>query len=164
MTNVQYADSGWYHLLATNPVSSVSSRAAALIVKPPPYEVVALTNHYWHYNQEGNDLGTAWRAVDYPLETNWPAGRGVFAWEDDGAIRPLTNTILSLTAPPPATNRIRTYYFRTTFVLTNDPAAVTLLTSNLFDDGLVVHVTGSRPTGPTCPVGTSPTTRGRWER
>ncbi len=134
LVGLQLNASGLFHVVVSNSVSAVASRAAIISVVPPPYTLFGPTNHFWRYDQRGFDLGTAWREVEYTPETNWPTGRGVFAWEDNAAIRPLTNTVLNLSNT--------TYYFRTQFVLTNEPGDVFLVTSNLFDDGGVVYANG----------------------
>ncbi len=136
----QLNDTALYRVVATNGANAVTSRVAVVSVVAPPYPLLGLTNHFWRYNQSGVDLGTAWKEVSYPPETNWPTGRGVFAFEDLASIRPLTNTVLQLDNPPGT--RIRTYYFRTAFLLTNDPQELTLVTSNLIDDGVVVYANG----------------------
>ena len=140
LSNLALTDSGLYHVVAANPSPSlVSSSNAALLVAVPAYVLVPFTNR-WKYNQAGTDLGTAWKDLNYD-DSGWPTGRGVFAYEANNAVvQALTNTALWLTNP--AANHIITYYFRTTFNLTNDPGLVTLTTSNLIDDGCVVFLNG----------------------
>ncbi|HMJ88967.1 MAG TPA: immunoglobulin domain-containing protein, partial [Candidatus Acidoferrum sp.] len=133
------ADSGQYQVVASSSLNSVTSRVALLNVIPPSFSVIRLTNQLWRYNQSGTDLGEAWRDSVYPPATNWPQGRGVLAIEDNASIRPLTNTVLSVSN---AEGAVITYYFRTEFVLTNEPGDVQLLTSNLIDDGAIVYVNG----------------------
>jgi len=152
LTNLQYADSGPYHVVVFNDYTSVRSRDAVVAVKPAPYLLYGLTNQVWRYDQSGTDPGAAWRGVDYPAEAGWPEGRGVLGYDNNLGIVPLTNTVLALTAGGAT---IRAYYFRTTFVLTNEPAEVVLVTSNLIDDGAVFYLNGvevartaNMPTGP----------------
>lgn len=141
LNNLQFTNSGYYHVLVTNPASAAVSRDAALIVTVPTYDLILLTNQVWRYNQSGVDLGTAWRATEYTNEASWPTGRGVFAYESGNAfVQSISNTVLSLTNISGTTNL--TFYFRTTFVLTNDPYTVQILTSNLVDDAHVVYVNG----------------------
>ncbi|MBI5386005.1 MAG: Ig-like domain-containing protein [Verrucomicrobia bacterium] len=140
LTNLQVRDSGLYHVVVSNLVGTVVSREASVVVNLPPYPLVSLTNHVWRYNQDAVDLGTSWHASDYPAETNWPSGRGVFAYENNAVVNALTNTVLRLSNS--AGVYIRTFYFRTTFVLSNDPRLFTLLTSNLIDDGVVCYLNG----------------------
>ncbi len=138
-TNLNVSDTAMYRVSASNCAGTTSSTNFLVSVSDRPYAVVSLTNHAWRYNQSGADLRTVWRDPAYD-DSAWPVGLGVFAREDSAAIVALTRTPLSLTSP--AGDPLVTYYFRTTFVLTNDPAALSLITSNLFDDGLVMYVNG----------------------
>ena len=151
LTNLQLTDTGLYHAEVTNGTPSFAASAnAVLLVLLSPYALVPLTNT-WKYNQTGTDLGTAWPAANYN-DASWPAGLGVLAKDDNAAIVPLIKTTLSLTNASGAANI--TYYFRTTFNLTNDPASITITTSNLIDDGCVVYLNGTEayrinmPAGP----------------
>ena len=149
LTNLVPTDSGYYHVEADNPYPShVVSSSVTLIVPSPSYVIIPLTNTVviggvtnglWKYNQSGIDLGTAWRAVGYN-DSSWPSGLGVLAKEDNTAIVPMIHTVLSLTNTSGGTNI--TFYFRTTFNLTNDPSLTTIITSNLVDDAHVVYVNG----------------------
>lgn len=65
----------------------------------------------------------------------------MLAQEDNAAVTPLTNTVLSVTNA--AGQRIITYYFRTTFFVSNNPASITLSAANLLDDGAVVYLNGT---------------------
>ena len=140
LTNVQDTDFGYYQALVSNPAGSQSSWRAVLLVLIPSYDIVPLTNQVWRYNQGGTNLGTAWKEVSYDA-SSWPTGRGVFAYETNNAVvQAFTNTVLSLKNP--SSNSIITYYFRTTFNLTNDLTRLSLTFSNLIDDGCVVYLNG----------------------
>ena len=139
-TNVAPADSGIYFAVASNCSGSTASSNAVVSIAAPPYALLGLTNTVWRYNESGLDLGTAWRLPNYN-DSGWPAGRGVLAQENNVAITRFTNTVLHLTNP--SGNVTITYYFRTQFVLTNDLADVSLVASNLIDDGCVVYLNGS---------------------
>ena len=143
LTNLQRTDTGLYHAEVTNPAPSFAASASAMVVVlVQPYALVPLTNT-WKYNQTGTDLGTAWQVVGYD-DSSWPAGRGVLAYETDGVVPTLTNTVLCCTAWANSSGRTNiTYYFRTTFNLTEDPAQITMTTSNLIDDGCVVYLNGN---------------------
>ena len=141
VSNVLDSDRGYYHVLVSNPIGYQPSTRAALIVPIASYEAILLTNKVWKYNQGGVSLGTAWKEVSYD-DSSWPTGRSAFAYETGNAlVEALTNTVLLLTNPPPA-NRIITYYFRTTFNVTNDLSRISLTFSNLIDDGCVVYLNG----------------------
>ncbi|MDB6035892.1 MAG: hypothetical protein JWM16_6230, partial [Verrucomicrobiales bacterium] len=108
-----------------------------------PYLLMSMTNTTWKYNQTGNNLGSVWRSASYTdTVAGWQSGRGVFAFETDNAlVLSQTNTVLSLNNT--ANDRITTYYFRTHFTLTNDPYRVSVLVTNLIDDGAVFYVNGT---------------------
>lgn len=134
--NVQSADSGLYTVTVNNCAELPNSASAVVSIADSPYVLMGLTNQTWKYEQSGTDLGTAWRATNY-TDTAWPSGRALLAVEDNGALVPLINTTLSLGTPQRSA-----YYFRTTFVLTNDPATISVVSSNYFDDGAVVYING----------------------
>jgi len=137
--SVSAADAGQYSVVVSNTLNSVTSSPALLTVLPAiSFSLVPLTN-LWRYDQTGADLGTAWKEVNYH-DTAWPLGRGVLALETAASVTALTNTVLALTNG--SGQRVLTYYFRTRFVCTNDPATVYLSASNLVDDGAVVYLNG----------------------
>lgn len=138
--NAQSTDSGFYYAVASNCGGSVASTNALVSIAPASFTLVGLTTQTWRYNQTGTDLGTAWRQPGYTNDSTWPTGRGIFALEDDHSVA-LINTPLLLTNAAGA--RVLTYYFRTTFVLTNDVEAVTLVSSNIFDDGMIAYLNGT---------------------
>jgi len=103
------------------------------------FTVLALTNA-WRYNASGLDLGTSWQQPGYD-DSTWASGPGVLAYEDNNALTiSLTNTVLSLSNASGV--YITNFYFRTRFTLTNDPSSVTLISSNLIDDGAVFYING----------------------
>ncbi len=133
------ADAGLYHAAIANCAGTFFTRTAVVSVAETPVTLVGLTNHFWKYEQSGTDLGTAWQATNYN-DSAWPSGRGVFAWENLAFVIARTNTVLSLTNNGATTI---TFYFRTHFTLTNDPATITLMASNLLDDGAVFYLNGA---------------------
>jgi hypothetical protein len=139
--NAQAADSGLYRVLANNcaGVPATSSNAVVSIT-PPPVTLLGLTNHVWKYNQSNTDLGVAWRGVVYNDDASWPQGRGMHAFENQAAINPLTNTVLSLTNNSLA--QTPTFYFRTQFIFTNDASLIALVATNYFDDGAIIYLNG----------------------
>ncbi|MCX8156248.1 MAG: DUF11 domain-containing protein [Verrucomicrobiae bacterium] len=102
--------------------------------------VMGFTNKLWRYNQNGQDLGTSWREVGYD-DTSWPTGYGAFANESgySNTWQVPTNTWLQLDANG---SRILTYYFRTTFVVTNLLNNPSLFLRYQLDDGMVVYLNG----------------------
>ncbi|HKQ38025.1 MAG TPA: immunoglobulin domain-containing protein [Verrucomicrobiae bacterium] len=93
----------------------------------------------WHYNQFGTNLATAWREAAYD-DSAWPIGTAAFALEDNPAVIPYTNTVLSLTNTAGA--RVITYYFRTRFPYSGSSDPVWLGLSTLVDDGAIVYLNG----------------------
>ena len=139
LTNAQNADSGFYSVLVTNCAGVRASSTAVISIANAPVVLVGLTNHFWKYDQSGNDLGTAWRNVFFN-DAAWPSGRGLFAQENHIVINPLTNTVLALSNPGGA---FATHYFRTHFSFTGELAGAQLITSNYLDDGVIVYLNGA---------------------
>jgi hypothetical protein len=144
---VTLADGGTYQLIVTNSLNSATSAPIVLSVFLPPvvYTNLGLTNVAWKYNQAGGEPapinGLTWKQPGYN-DAAWLSGRGILALETGNAfVLARTNTVLSLTDG--GGSRIITYYFRNTFVLTNDPSAVSLVVSNIIDDGAVIYVNGN---------------------
>src|SRR5215204_3628050 len=96
--------------------------------------IFALSNA-WRFEQTTNLDGIAWQAPAY-VDTNWPSGQGLLAYETCGCLlEPIRTTL--------ATNDGKfTFYFRTHFNFAGNPAAVSLLFSNYVDDGAVFYLNG----------------------
>ena len=96
----------------------------------------------WKYFTNNLD-GINWSATNYN-DVTWTSGIGLFYIEANGSVAP-RNTFL-----PPSVNgspqtlvpAYPTYYFRTHFTFTNNPANVTLIFSNYVDDGAVFYLNG----------------------
>ena len=102
----------------------------------------------WKYDQSGIDLGTAWRAPGYS-DSSWPAGPALLYVEESALPAP-KNTPLVLGR--------RTYYFRTSFTFSGNPATVeSLRLSAVIDDGAVFYLNGSEIYRSACRVETSVT-------
>ena len=139
LTNLQASDSGYYHALVSNATSVAVSRDAMVAVKPAP-SVLIPWNYAWRYDQTGDCPDANWTQPVYPEEMSWPEGPGVLAYEPSPVIPQRIGTTLSLTNSSGA--HIRTYYFRTHFTVTDDPAILTITTTNQIDDGCVVYLNG----------------------
>lgn len=87
----------------------------------------------WKFNDTGADLGTAWRDPNYN-DSSWGSGQALF-YRGSASLPAATNTVL-------AAGRT-TYYFRTRFSFTNDPASVQLQLQPLIDDGAVFYLNGA---------------------
>lgn len=110
--------------------------------------LIDLTNTVWKYNQNGTNLGTAWRATAYN-DSAWASGKSILGFEDSVPF-PYTNnptipfsqwTQLSLKGPGQA-NQTITYYFRTHFNFPSNATGVTLVSSNYIDDGALIYLNG----------------------
>lgn len=122
------------------------------------YTNLAALNDVWAWNDSGDDLGTAWREVNYP-DADWARGRGVFAFDN----APSTfcdaprNSSLSLGAI--------TYYFRFPFVVGRTSGKVIFTLREAIDDGAVYYLNGQElrrvnmPTGPVLAQTFASTTR-----
>jgi hypothetical protein len=150
--NAQPGDSGLYRLVANNCTGVPAASSNAVVsVTTPPNTLIGLTNHFWKYNQSNADLGVAWRGVVYNDDAGWPQGRGMHAFENQAVINPLTNTVLSLSNN--SAIQTPTFYFRTTFQFSNDPALIALVATNYFDDGAVIYLNGVEALRFNMPVG-----------
>jgi hypothetical protein len=105
--------------------------------------LIDTTSTVWRFNDSGTNLGTAWRAASFPGETNsgWSTGTGLFGVET-------TQPYPSLYPAPIHTPMVLgagriTYYFRTRFLLPQDPASNIVEVTLWADDGAVVYVNGT---------------------
>jgi alpha-tubulin suppressor-like RCC1 family protein len=138
--SMSMSDAGNYYVIASNGVSTNTSSAAVLTVRPAPPKVTLLTlTNLWRFDQSGRNLTPQFAVPEFD-DSSWPEGRGVFALENNPSITPLTNTVLSITNP--AGMPLTTHYFRTSFVLASNPPGTELVFSNLVDDGAVFYLNG----------------------
>jgi len=94
-------------------------------------------NAVWRYNATSNDLGTAWREVDYDDQgEGWLTAQALFGMD-------LDRYPLSFATPLPSPLPIA-MYFRHTFDFAGNPLGVTLIASNLVEDGAVFYLNGAR--------------------
>lgn len=107
---------------APNPGASSSVQTVTL---------VALTN-VWRFNESSDLTGVNWTAPAY-LDTGWPSGAALLYHEPDALPGP-KNTELTL-------GRL-TYYFRTHFNFTGNPAGIVLQLSPFVDDGAIFYLNG----------------------
>src|ERR1043166_398185 len=124
----------WASVVLAAGFSAGASRLCA-----QPIELIALTN-VWRYEQNGADLGSAWKETAYN-DAAWQEGRGVLAAEAENAtVWSLTNTTLSRLG---TNGQFKlTDYFRTRFTVTSMQPGWSLIASNLVDDGAVVYLNG----------------------
>ena len=95
----------------------------------------------WKWNTNNLD-SVNWQATNYN-DSAWSAGPGLLYVESSSSVNPKN------TALPPnngvQTNGVavfQTYYFRTTFTYSNNPASTTLFFTNYVDDGAVFYLNG----------------------
>jgi len=98
----------------------------------------------WKYDQSGRELGTAWRTNDYD-DSAWPSGRGLLGLEPDTPV--LYQLHAPITTPLTISSTVTTFYFRTTFEITSGTAGLSLVSSNLVDDGCAIYLNGMRAGG-----------------
>jgi hypothetical protein len=108
--------------------------AQAQIVTP----LIQFTN-VWKFDQSGGELGTAWRTNDYD-DSEWPSGPGLLGAEPD---TPAFYTIHApISTPLAVSSTVTTFYFRTTFEFTSSTVGLSLLATNLVDDGCAIYLNG----------------------
>jgi hypothetical protein len=97
----------------------------------------------WKYETNGLDLGTAWIDTNYD-DSTWKSGPGILGAETTVAtVNAFSALGESVRTPFLAyTPQTITYYFRTTFVYSNNPSGLTLISSNYIDDGAVFYLNG----------------------
>ena len=86
----------------------------------------------WKYNQDGADLGAAWREEAYP-DGGWASGRGLL-YVEEGPLPAAKNTPLTLGR--------NTYYFRNAFNFSGPTEGLELKLRLVVDDGAVVYLNG----------------------
>lgn len=101
--------------------------------------LIQFTN-IWKYDQSGRELGTAWRTNDYD-DSKWISGRGLLGFEDN--FQPYV-IHAPLSTPLTVSLTVTTFYFRTTFEFTGGTAGLSLIATNLVDDGCAIYLNGVR--------------------
>ena len=92
----------------------------------------------WRYDENVSFDAADWTAPTFD-DSVLAAGGGVLAYETNNTfVTSQTNTVLTLGR--------NTYYFRTHFNFTNSPVGVTLIFSNIVDDGAVFYLNGTELT------------------
>ncbi|MBN1675798.1 MAG: lamin tail domain-containing protein [Kiritimatiellae bacterium] len=103
----------------------------------------------WKYHDGGVDLGTAWRAAGHD-DSAWQDGNAPLGYP---ATNPDIDTVVSYGDNPAA--KQPTTYFRRTFTLGVEPAAVTnLALLACYDDGFVAYLNGQEVARAGMPAGT----------
>jgi hypothetical protein len=98
----------------------------------------------WRYENNGNDLGTAWKEKNFD-DSGWlnqngePAIGAALLAAETGATADTIRTVLSRSGP---NGQIITDYFRTHFNFTADPTTTRLILRLIVDDSVVVYLNG----------------------
>ncbi|MEW6156460.1 MAG: lamin tail domain-containing protein [Verrucomicrobiota bacterium] len=106
------------------------------IITTTTWNLLTLTNT-WKFDLSG-DAGATWMKTNYN-DASWPDGAALFYVEDSDLPAP-TNTLLKLTNSSGA--RLITYYFRTPFNFSTNPAGIKLRARTVIDDGMVIYLNG----------------------
>lgn len=100
----------------------------------------------WKFNDQGQDLGTAWKESNYD-DANWASGNAPLGYGDSGMAT-------TLTFGPSSSNKYPTYYFRKTIDVANGASFDDLKFSVQRDDGVVIYVNGVEALRSNMPTGT----------
>lgn len=110
---------------------------------PAPAQVftplIQFTNE-WKYDLSGQELGSAWRTNDFD-DSAWPSGRGLLGFDDPISVY-LPTVPSGILTVLPVSGSVTTFYFRTTFEFTGSTQAMTLVATNLVDDGCAIWLNG----------------------
>lgn len=112
--------------------------------------LVDLTRATWRYDDSGANLGTGWRANNYPAENSWPTGQGLFGVEGSTPYpypQPIRTALTLVTGRT-------TYYFRTKFNHAGQTDGLNLQATAFLDDGAVIYLNGAEVARVRLPEGT----------
>lgn len=121
--------------------------ATAGIVTPTSAQTITTLIQFtnvWRYNLSGLDLAPLWRTNTFN-DSSWPSGPGLLGAEE--FLDPYKVHVPSGIGTPfplPLSQTVTTYFFRTTFFNPNNPntPGLTLIASNLVDDGCAIWLNG----------------------
>ena len=140
------------HLVLT--VAATDNDGAVKVSAPVTVNAVTFTDTVvlprgavWKYYDQGTDLGTAWREVNY--EEDWASGPAELGYGDSPvtAIRQGPSGMTSST-------KFITYYFRSTFTIADASKVLALASTLERDDGAVVYINGVEVIRTNMPAGT----------
>ena len=101
----------------------------------------------WKYEDTGTNYTTVWRDPSYNDDA-WPSGPGLLGFETASVLPVPIRTTL-----PPPEFRGPTYFFRTRFNFSGDPASTLLRLRHIVDDGIVLYLNGQEVHRARVPVG-----------
>ncbi len=113
---------------------------------PPTYTDVTVLpiDTTWRYHESGVSPGTGWQGVSFD-DSAWPSGQALLGFEDASLPEPLRTGL---------TRGSVTFYFRTSFNYTGNPATDLLRLRLVLDDGAVIYINGAEVLRPGMPGGT----------
>lgn len=122
-----------FSVTVSNGFGQETSDEAVLLVNAPAWTPISF-DHVWRYDDNGANLGTAWHAIDFD-DTPWDSGPGALGFETASLEEPIRT--------PVANHNGITYYFRTTFAVTNGLREHTFRVRHQIDDGAVFYLNGA---------------------
>lgn len=90
----------------------------------------------WKYNDSGEDLGTAWREVNYD-DSSWQSGLAPLGYGDPSDIA------TEISAGPDSSNKTITQYFRKEFTAESPGQFTTMILRTQRDDGVIIYINGT---------------------
>jgi hypothetical protein len=97
----------------------------------------------WKYEPSGTNPPSNWMSLDYD-DSYWPAGQGAFSTfstENLLGLAPI-NSGAEIYNPYPIPGNVPSHYYRSRFSFRYPTTNVTLVASNLIDDGAVIYLNG----------------------
>ena len=130
----------------------VGLASSALRTEAQTIQTLVQFTNSWRYDQSGRQLPANWMTSAYVEDAQWgPLSPGLLGFEPD---TPLVYTAHApILTPLTISGSITTYYFRTTFNYAGSLANVTLISTNLVDDGCAIYLNGVRVGGVRIPAG-----------
>src|SRR6266545_513319 len=127
----------WRALLATALTALMLGSASPCAQAQRQVQLISFTNTVWRYEASGADQMTTWRSTTF-ADAGWNSGWGLLGFESVPANYPYPFNTTFIPFDP----NIITYYFRTHFEMaeSNFLFPLTLVCSNLVDDGCVVYL------------------------
>lgn len=144
LTNLTPATTYFYQITAAGPQQYTSPTFSFTTTNYVTTNTLFDISHEWKYSNGPLD-GVNWTATDYDDSTWFGPVPGLF-WADSRST-PNPNIQFKATQLPidPTTSfPYVTYYFRTSFVVSNTPAGSSLEISGYIDDGAIFYLNGSR--------------------
>ncbi len=136
-TVARFPQTGVYalRLTASDGAFTSSNQVQITVTRQTHDETLISPGSNWKYLDNGSDLGTAWRQVNFD-DSAWAAGPAQLGYGDGDEA-----TVVSF--GPNAGNKHITTYFRRAVVIPEAAAVTNLIVKLLRDDGGVVYINGT---------------------